>query len=116
MQQIARSSDRGFTTLDAASPLSCNGGRGFVVVLHSQRTGVGTRQRLVGALDRAGLLRGVMQLRRLAPVPIVGIVTFHHIHDTADEPGYLYDPDAVSYTHLRAHETPEHLVCRLLLE
>eukprot|EP00658_Telonema_sp_P-2_P029309 TRINITY_DN22308_c0_g1_i2.p1 TRINITY_DN22308_c0_g1~~TRINITY_DN22308_c0_g1_i2.p1 ORF type:complete len:111 (-),score=26.19 TRINITY_DN22308_c0_g1_i2:42-374(-) len=23
---------------------------------------------------------------------------------------------AVSYTHLRAHETPEHLVCRLLLE
>src|SRR5678816_1381106 len=22
--------------------------------------------------------------------------------------------DAVSYTHLRAHETPEHLVCRLL--
>src|SRR5678815_1059604 len=32
---------------------------------------------------------------------------------------YLHvpDPDApVSYTHLRAHETPEHLVCRLLLE
>src|SRR5678816_1930337 len=30
------------------------------------------------------------------------------------------DPDGnpipVSYTHLRAHETPEHLVCRLLLE
>src|SRR5678815_565680 len=24
--------------------------------------------------------------------------------------------EAVSYTHLRAHETPEHLVCRLLLE
>ena len=23
--------------------------------------------------------------------------------------------DAVSYTHLRAHETPEHLVCRLRL-
>ena len=27
---------------------------------------------------------------------------------------YLHYP--VSYTHLRAHETPEHLVCRLLLE
>eukprot|EP00658_Telonema_sp_P-2_P009830 TRINITY_DN13661_c0_g2_i1.p1 TRINITY_DN13661_c0_g2~~TRINITY_DN13661_c0_g2_i1.p1 ORF type:complete len:432 (-),score=70.80 TRINITY_DN13661_c0_g2_i1:73-1368(-) len=26
------------------------------------------------------------------------------------------DTIAVSYTHLRAHETPEHLVCRLLLE
>src|SRR5678815_3778913 len=25
------------------------------------------------------------------------------------------DYEAVSYTHLRAHETPEHLVCRLLL-
>src|SRR5678815_5265809 len=25
------------------------------------------------------------------------------------------DMKAVSYTHLRAHETPEHLVCRLLL-
>src|SRR5678816_4704368 len=28
--------------------------------------------------------------------------------------GYARVP--VSYTHLRAHETPEHLVCRLLLE
>ena len=28
----------------------------------------------------------------------------------------LFDFDPVSYTHLRAHETPEHLVCRLLLE
>src|SRR5678816_915429 len=30
----------------------------------------------------------------------------------AAEPGTI----SVSYTHLRAHETPEHLVCRLLLE
>ena len=29
--------------------------------------------------------------------------------------GELKD-ESVSYTHLRAHETPEHLVCRLLLE
>eukprot|EP00658_Telonema_sp_P-2_P027051 TRINITY_DN20977_c0_g1_i1.p1 TRINITY_DN20977_c0_g1~~TRINITY_DN20977_c0_g1_i1.p1 ORF type:complete len:251 (-),score=76.11 TRINITY_DN20977_c0_g1_i1:89-841(-) len=28
----------------------------------------------------------------------------------------LCDAFTVSYTHLRAHETPEHLVCRLLLE
>src|SRR5664279_5822676 len=26
------------------------------------------------------------------------------------------DPEAVSYTHLRAHETDSYLVCRLLLE
>src|SRR5678815_1646995 len=38
------------------------------------------------------------------------------------EPEYYSDIDikryterTVSYTHLRAHETPEHLVCRLLL-
>src|SRR5678816_4774066 len=31
-----------------------------------------------------------------------------------ESPGYYQHP--VSYTHLRAHETPEHLVCRLLLE
>src|SRR5678816_4802324 len=29
---------------------------------------------------------------------------------------YKHNLEAVSYTHLRAHETPEHLVCRLLLE
>src|SRR5680860_550208 len=27
-----------------------------------------------------------------------------------------HDPDPVSYTHLRAHETDSYLVCRLLLE
>src|SRR5678816_3786625 len=30
--------------------------------------------------------------------------------------GTQHLPATVSYTHLRAHETPEHLVCRLLLE
>src|SRR5678815_5638766 len=30
--------------------------------------------------------------------------------------GNNVNPHTVSYTHLRAHETPEHLVCRLLLE
>src|SRR5678816_4644529 len=37
---------------------------------------------------------------------------------TIPEPDFPHrvEPQAVSYTHLRAHETPEHLVCRLLLE
>src|SRR5678816_4835603 len=34
----------------------------------------------------------------------------------ASLPGFRTARVAVSYTHLRAHETPEHLVCRLLLE
>ena len=39
----------------------------------------------------------------------------HHkrIDDCHNQP-YIFN--SVSYTHLRAHETPEHLVCRLLLE
>src|SRR5678816_3376672 len=33
-----------------------------------------------------------------------------------DRPSQTAHHAPVSYTHLRAHETPEHLVCRLLLE
>eukprot|EP00658_Telonema_sp_P-2_P013778 TRINITY_DN15226_c0_g1_i2.p1 TRINITY_DN15226_c0_g1~~TRINITY_DN15226_c0_g1_i2.p1 ORF type:complete len:757 (+),score=163.08 TRINITY_DN15226_c0_g1_i2:176-2446(+) len=36
------------------------------------------------------------------------------VSDVADK--FFAPLEAVSYTHLRAHETPEHLVCRLLLE
>eukprot|EP00658_Telonema_sp_P-2_P000945 TRINITY_DN10343_c0_g1_i4.p1 TRINITY_DN10343_c0_g1~~TRINITY_DN10343_c0_g1_i4.p1 ORF type:complete len:110 (+),score=14.00 TRINITY_DN10343_c0_g1_i4:173-502(+) len=39
--------------------------------------------------------------------------------DSCTHSGILIKLDQVkpvSYTHLRAHETPEHLVCRLLLE
>ena len=39
--------------------------------------------------------------------PAPGLAAYRGAHDR---------PCAVSYTHLRAHETPEHLVCRLLLE
>src|SRR5678815_3846555 len=39
-----------------------------------------------------------------------------HNHPSAIEPFQGAATGAVSYTHLRAHETPEHLVCRLLLE
>ena len=43
--------------------------------------------------------------------PLVAIVAVH----TA-ETNFMLGGNPVSYTHLRAHETPEHLVCRLLLE
>ena len=43
--------------------------------------------------------------------------TEHNYTCTISHPGlYGVTCNAVSYTHLRAHETPEHLVCRLLLE
>ena len=44
-------------------------------------------------------------MRLLGEASVVMCNDKHSAHSTA-----------VSYTHLRAHETPEHLVCRLLLE
>src|SRR5674536_212008 len=42
-------------------------------------------------------------------------IPFGSIHSIAPSAPRRQD-QVVSYTHLRAHETPEHLVCRLLLE
>ena len=42
-------------------------------------------------------------------IPVKYTQSFHY-HNV------LHGSGSVSYTHLRAHETPEHLVCRLLLE
>src|SRR5678816_743 len=46
---------------------------------------------------------------RFGMVASVDAIEHHVNHDAGD--GNV----PVSYTHLRAHETPEHLVCRLLL-
>jgi peptidoglycan/xylan/chitin deacetylase (PgdA/CDA1 family) len=62
------------------------------------RTAPGKRERLVDLLDRTGVLRRVMQLRKLSPLRILGVVTFHHIHDTADHAAYPYDPDVADAT------------------
>src|SRR5678816_4239609 len=51
----------------------------------------GEADRQAELAEREPLLRGSPEIRLMSVVP-------------------------VSYTHLRAHETPEHLVCRLLLE
>ena len=42
--------------------------------------------------------------------------TSHHLNILRTNGVLISKRHAVSYTHLRAHETPEHLVCRLLLE
>eukprot|EP00658_Telonema_sp_P-2_P050689 TRINITY_DN38707_c0_g1_i1.p1 TRINITY_DN38707_c0_g1~~TRINITY_DN38707_c0_g1_i1.p1 ORF type:complete len:182 (+),score=60.15 TRINITY_DN38707_c0_g1_i1:139-684(+) len=65
---------------------------------------------LLGKRQVSQWLRKVIRLKeqllRLLLRCAAGLVT-----STLD---LLFEP--VSYTHLRAHETPEHLVCRLLLE
>ena len=53
-----------------------------------------------------GILQDVTELRGLSE-------TIKKVVDSTAATGQDYP---VSYTHLRAHETPEHLVCRLLLE
>eukprot|EP00658_Telonema_sp_P-2_P000383 TRINITY_DN10140_c0_g1_i1.p1 TRINITY_DN10140_c0_g1~~TRINITY_DN10140_c0_g1_i1.p1 ORF type:complete len:170 (+),score=64.66 TRINITY_DN10140_c0_g1_i1:163-672(+) len=44
--------------------------------------------------------------------------TYYHARRgvRGSEVNVMQEDISVSYTHLRAHETPEHLVCRLLLE
>ncbi len=54
------------------------------------------RERVAEWLHRAGALRAVMELRRHAPVPIVSILTYHHISD--HDPSYLYDPNVADAT------------------
>src|SRR5678816_4633786 len=54
-------------------------------------------------------------------VRVAGLDVFRHSEEVRRRIGYMPENnplhfDTVSYTHLRAHETPEHLVCRLLLE
>src|SRR5680860_1828713 len=48
-----------------------------------------------------------------------GLITTH-VHPSNNTTNFLFRdrgrPEAVSYTHLRAHETDSYLVCRLLLE
>jgi peptidoglycan/xylan/chitin deacetylase (PgdA/CDA1 family) len=77
-----------------------------VLAFEGVRQSPGMRERLVDFLDRAGVLRGVMQLRRLSPLPIVGIVTFHHIQDAAGSAGYPYDPEVADAT---PHQFRRHL-------
>jgi peptidoglycan/xylan/chitin deacetylase (PgdA/CDA1 family) len=54
------------------------------------------RERVADLLHRAGALAAVLQLRRHAPIPTLGIVTYHHIAD--EDPAYPYDPGVADAT------------------
>src|SRR5678815_1994797 len=70
---------------------------------------------------------GIMALEKMVPLPpqwlyVVRFVVVCAVIAAVSRPYLSFRPSAplasiatVSYTHLRAHETPEHLVCRLLL-
>src|SRR5678816_3710464 len=67
-------------------------------------------------IERILYLEGVPNLQRLGKVNVGQTVPEQLRLDLEVERTALRALTAVSYTHLRAHETPEHLVCRLLLE
>src|SRR5678815_6093202 len=56
------------------------------------------------------------QLDALGPLNESQKITFAKSAISSDQNSEARKYMPVSYTHLRAHETPEHLVCRLLLE
>src|SRR5678816_934327 len=87
-------------------------------------------RRVAATLDRVALLveRGLLVDVALVRVQVAHVLRHHHALgvgpgafadalarvDTlrASRAGSRRRAEAVSYTHLRAHETPEHLVCR----
>lgn len=54
------------------------------------------RERVAGFLHRTGALGPLFRLRRLAPIPTVSILTYHHVAD--HDPSYPYDPDVADAT------------------
>lgn len=60
------------------------------------RCAVSLHERLAAVLDRTGALDTVMQLRRVAPIRTVSVVTFHRIDEPSQDAPY--DPDTVDAT------------------
>ena len=63
--------------------------------------------------DRPMAINGKVEIR---PMMYVALSYDHRIVDGKESVGFLVTVKAVSYTHLRAHETVLDIVCRLLLE
>src|SRR5678815_1925549 len=68
---------------------------------------------LIGGVGARAAL-AVLILYGLLPIVRSTIVGITGIDRSIKEAGVGMGMTPVSYTHLRAHETPEHLVCRLL--
>src|SRR5678816_4624759 len=72
------------------------------------------RESVIGSMTWKRIMAGMLREAWRAKYPGQRILGPCRVDTTHFLP--VASLDAVSYTHLRAHETPEHLVCRLLLE
>jgi len=54
------------------------------------------RERVAEWLHKAGVLRAVMEIRRHTPLPLLSIITYHHIAD--NDASYPYDPNVADAT------------------
>ena len=87
--------------------------RGFGEALYSQLTPEQRQQTLIlRDADELGELITNREEAMAAETMLTNGCVMKHIADDVDKA----DEMAVSYTHLRAHETDSYLVCRLLLE
>src|SRR5678815_1000145 len=87
-----------------------------------ESTGFNDRTWLLGAYPHTEGLRAIERYRRAdfghlsIEVELRDPAMYSAPWTAKIEAELAADTEPVSYTHLRAHETPEHLVCRLLLE
>src|SRR5678816_3757207 len=78
---------------------------------------VGQSGGMLGHFQRAADGRGTPMSYIISTGNEIGLESTDFIEFLADDPAtsvLVVYTEPVSYTHLRAHETPEHLVCRLL--
>ena len=65
---------------------------------------------------RGDMKDGPIRMRSFAGLMILFLGVFASTVGSLGKKLTMVDPEPVSYTHLRAHETDSYLVCRLLLE
>src|SRR5664279_1550327 len=85
-------------------------------LIWDNETGIGRRNRLAAGVGEftGALATKIHQLKAYDPESKGGVERINGYFETSFLPGRDFSsPDAVSYTHLRAHETDSYLVCRL---
>src|SRR5678816_3424508 len=98
-------------------PVKNRGVKGVITIKTTTRNGLVSGVRIVSEDDHMILIsdRGKLIRIRAKDVPVQGRATQGVRVMRVDDGEHVAAIErlaAVSYTHLRAHETPEHLVCR----